>query len=77
MYVYGIKKRRDNILTWFIIVVIIAVIILVPALPGVGIWLWLDPATFWQKLLLFAFIAGIIYPALFVIEFIILKLICD
>lgn len=73
MYVYGIKKRGDSLLTWLII----AIIAVVPALPGAGIWLWLSPATFWQKLLLFAFIAGIIYPAFFAIELLILKLLCD
>jgi len=72
MYAYGIKKRGDDLLFWLIIAV--AVIAIVPAIPCVALWLHLSPATFWQKLALFAVIVFIVYPLSFAVEILILKL---
>ena len=70
MYVYGIKKRGDDLLFWLIIAVIAAV----PAIPCIALWLHLSPATFWQKLALFAVIVFIAYPLFLAVEILILKL---
>jgi len=70
MYAYGIKKRGDDLLFWLIMAVIAAV----PAIPCIALWLHLSPATFWQKLVLFAVIVFIAYPFFFAVEILILKL---
>jgi len=70
MYVYGVRKKGDGLL----FLLFIAVIAAVPAIPCIALWLHLSPATFWQKLALFAVIVFIAYPFFFAVEILILKL---
>lgn len=44
----GGKSGMDSDTIFFILA--IAFIVLVPAIPGVILFLWLQPVTFWQKL---------------------------
>lgn len=44
--------------------VFLTFLFLAPALPGVAMWIWLNPVTFWQKFAIFI-VSGMFYILVF------------
>jgi len=45
-----IKKKLEEIGESLEVVLLGVVLVIIPAIPGVVLWFFLQPATFWQKL---------------------------
>ena len=71
MFAYGVMKRRgDDLLA----VLLLLAIVVIPALPAVALWAWLDPTGFWQRFIFVAVYALFIYPSLLAIEIFVFNL---
>ena len=50
----------------------LALLVLIPAIPGVLLWFFLQPATFWQKLAWFV-VSSVCYVAFSVLEALVIE----
>jgi hypothetical protein len=69
MYINVGKRRKDNDL---IVVLASTLLAIIPLLPLIGFWKWLNPVSFWQKIALLAIYFIVIYPAAVALELLII-----